>query len=571
MLLTATSVGSVIAAVHFRDLADKNLDLSQASVIAREDALAGKAQAELAAKRSADALQLFTGSFLSATLKENPEARPGMKATEVLRNALSALPKSELDAGGQQEMLESLGDALLGLGDYDAAAEAWTMRLDRLEELFGTREPAFPDGVATLEEVPEVDWILDAKTNLAEVEGLNGDYEECLKLHLENFEFTHDQCPDGDRRRVSSTANLATAYMKMEQWDEAVALLETAVAESENVKGEPYENGDEIRAFLATSLASVGNRKRSETSISTDDGELDRAITMLEAELESSREEGVNWMDSASNLAAAYSQNGQYELAVELLQETLVAYRARLGEDHPDTLNAMNSLGECYWKQRDFERSIPLYRDVVAASEEKLGRKNPLTQLAVVNLGVNLVSGGDPAEAAEYLEEAYENGDETAMQYLLVAYCLDDDTEKFDAFVESALDGDMATVAGIFGNYARHFRKNGDYPPAIKINKREIEIREDLPNDWKYDFAIGSLGELYAESGNLEEAMELIEDSRKSLENRIDQLPPEHLEFLIALPVHTLLDVLKEDGSAADIAKWTAEAERVDKLYKAKE
>lgn len=549
ILLMATSIGSVVAAFYFRDLADTTTK---------------------AAKRSADSLEIFTSAFLSATVKENPDARANMKATEVLQNALNALQESELDAGGQQEMLESLGQAMFELGDYDGATEAYSLRMDKLEELFGTREPDFPEGIGTLESVPEVDWILNTKTQLAELRGLDGEYDECLKLHLENFEFTLGECLEGDRRRVNSTANLATAYMKMEKWDEAVELLETAVADSENVKGEPYQRGAEIREFLATSLASVGSLKRAETSISVDDGELDRGIQMLEAALEKAREDGLDWMGQASNLAGSYSQNGQYDLAIELYDEAIDAYEARYGDDHPDTINAMNGLGECYWKKREFDRSVDIYRDVAAASEKKLGRDNPLTRLAIFNLGVNLLSGGEPLEAIENLEEIHAGDDENAVQtvqYLLVAYCLTDDDKKFEAFVDSELDGDMEMVAGVYANYSRHFRKNFDYEAAIQINEREIEIREELPNTWKLDFAIGSLGELHAESGDLEKAMALIEDSRKALENRIDELPQSHLNFIIALPVHTLLDAVKENGSPEDIATWTAEAERVDGLY----
>ena len=44
------------------------------------------------------------------------------------------------------------------------------------------------------------------------------------------------------------------------------------------------------------------------------------------------------------NLASGYEAAGKRDLALPLFEETVQLRKAKLGADHPDTLNSMNSL-----------------------------------------------------------------------------------------------------------------------------------------------------------------------------------------------------------------------------------
>ena len=53
---------------------------------------------------------------------------------------------------------------------------------------------------------------------------------------------------------------------------------------------------------------------------------------------------------SIGDLAAAYSDDGQTDKALRLLEKTLPKQQTILGTDHPDVLNSMNNLALVYLK-----------------------------------------------------------------------------------------------------------------------------------------------------------------------------------------------------------------------------
>ena len=81
----------------------------------RKDKLA----AEKSAKRSADALKIFTDSFRSVDPSEGANAK--MLAKAVLFNAYEKLKGSNLDEQGKADLLSALTDSFLGVGAYETA------------------------------------------------------------------------------------------------------------------------------------------------------------------------------------------------------------------------------------------------------------------------------------------------------------------------------------------------------------------------------------------------------------------------------------------------------------------
>src|SRR4051794_2538722 len=63
-----------------------------------------------------------------------------------------------------------------------------------------------------------------------------------------------------------------------------------------------------------------------------------------------------------------------------------VKRRELLGEQHPDTLVAMNNLAQTLEAQGDLARARQLQEQVVAASRELLGEQHPSTLTAMNNL-----------------------------------------------------------------------------------------------------------------------------------------------------------------------------------------
>jgi len=76
-----------------------------------------------------------------------------------------------------------------------------------------------------------------------------------------------------------------------------------------------------------------------------------------------------------SKLATAYEAAGKLDLALPLFEEALSLTKAKLGRDHPDTVNAMNQLARTYWMAKRLDKSIPLFEEAIKRREATLGRQ----------------------------------------------------------------------------------------------------------------------------------------------------------------------------------------------------
>jgi tetratricopeptide (TPR) repeat protein len=72
-----------------------------------------------------------------------------------------------------------------------------------------------------------------------------------------------------------------------------------------------------------------------------------------------------------NNLAGAYWIVGQLDKAVPLLEQTLAKSKEKLGPDHPDTLNSMNSLALVYQKNGDFAKAELILRECLTLRQTK--------------------------------------------------------------------------------------------------------------------------------------------------------------------------------------------------------
>ena len=71
-----------------------------------------------------------------------------------------------------------------------------------------------------------------------------------------------------------------------------------------------------------------------------------------------------------NNLAIAYLGAGRLDVAISLLEEVLKDRRAKLGEDHPDTLNIINNVASAYQRKGQLDRAIPLYERTLSAADQ---------------------------------------------------------------------------------------------------------------------------------------------------------------------------------------------------------
>ena len=98
------------------------------------------------------------------------------------------------------------------------------------------------------------------------------------------------------------------------------------------------------------------------------------------------------------------SEQGDLAGARRLEEQVLGAYRRALGEDHPDTLAAVNNLASTLAEQGDLVGARRLMEQVLEATRRVLGEKHPDTLKTMDNLAVTLEGQGD-LEGARRLQE----------------------------------------------------------------------------------------------------------------------------------------------------------------------
>ncbi|CAE7841148.1 Nphp3 [Symbiodinium necroappetens] len=87
-----------------------------------------------------------------------------------------------------------------------------------------------------------------------------------------------------------------------------------------------------------------------------------------------------------SNLAGLLEEQGRHEEAELLHREEMESSRAKLGEEHPETLTSMNGLATVLQAQRRHDEAQPLHRQALAGRRARLGDSHPETMSDIYNL-----------------------------------------------------------------------------------------------------------------------------------------------------------------------------------------
>ena len=97
------------------------------------------------------------------------------------------------------------------------------------------------------------------------------------------------------------------------------------------------------------------------------------------------------------NEAAAYLRwRAQYQQARQLQEPALASFRRVLGDDHPDTLTAMNTLGEIRRHLGNLQGARDLLQQTLAARQRVLGPDHPDTVASTNNLAAVRRELGEP-------------------------------------------------------------------------------------------------------------------------------------------------------------------------------
>ena len=476
VLLVAATIGSLVAAASFKNLAeeqtrlaDANLKLANENEAKSEEAESERRKAQAAASRSDKSLAIYTDSFM--TTGPSAGGKAGMLATEVLANAQRLLLDSDLEDEAQIEFLNSLSNSFIDLGDYEAAVESTEQALEihlRCDGEFDRATISARSALAStyglagrLEEsrklyeqtIEEIETHLGAEdpllgsclNNVAGLYNRLGKYDKALASYLQATDLlTGTLSKEG---QVTLETNVAQCYRVLGQVDLAIETLEPIVKRAESELGEDANETLTAKYELAEALRQSGDTASSIAGFNE----------ILPLQLERLGADHPFTLQTMRSLGTAYMETGKYELAAEKLEACLEGVRRTLGEDHPDTLDALDALGGLYlglndlesehrilvelleltrntygnehqytvatinnlatnyYKQGKLDKSIPLFEEVVPVAEKLLGQDHPNTLMMILNLGTNLQRDGKQKASISHFVTVYENSEHPQM------------------------------------------------------------------------------------------------------------------------------------------------------------
>jgi hypothetical protein len=304
---------------------------------------------------------------------------------------------------------------------------------------------------------------------------------------------------------------------------------------------------------------------------------LDRLIELYTAI--NKPDEAKKWQAERAKYPQGKTQTP--ELVLLRLEETLKRRQAKLGPDHPDTLNTMNQLGVAYWSKKQLDRSIPLFEGALKLSEKKLGRDDPFTLRMVANLGVNYKDAGRLKEALALLEEAYAASKKHSqlrwvVQPLLEAYTrAGQPTEKAkrviadllaDARKQLAKDSpQLASPLAVAGLYLLQIKAFAEAEP---ICRECLTIRaKTQPEAWSTFNTQSLLGGSLLGQKKYAEAEPLLLKGYAGLKKREKSIPPQAAPRLREA-VQRLVQLYEATAKKDEAAKWRKELDAIQAANK---
>jgi eukaryotic-like serine/threonine-protein kinase len=258
-------------------------------------------------------------------------------------------------------------------------------------------------------------------------------------------------------------------------------------------------------------------------------------------------------LQSMHNLALGYKVTGKLDLALPLFKETLQLRKDKLGPDHMDTLQSMDSLASGYRDAGKLDLALPLYEETLKLDKAELGLDHPMTLGCMNNLASGYTDAGKLDLALPLLEETLrlqkarlgpDHPDTlVSMNNLAAAYWsarqLDKSVPLFKEtlkLLERKLGRQHPDTQWTVANLGVNYRDAGRVQEAVPLLEEAFHMSKKIP----ILFWVGpELLDGYVKAGRTAEAAnlvtELLADVRKKLPKGSSQLAGELAQFSMSL------------------------------------
>ncbi|WP_313920339.1 protein kinase [Tahibacter sp.] len=238
----------------------------------------------------------------------------------------------------------------------------------------------------------------------------------------------------------------------------------------------------------------------------------------------------------SQNLGSTLRLAGRYDEAIELSRASLAVHLAKVGPDHPQTLNMRSLLGALYELKNDDAAAETEFREVIAARTRVLGAGHPATVNAQQALASFLVRRGESEKGITLIHDVIEarrlRGEDNTPNNLLarnvLAYGLEDLGRLAEAEAElrrvvaaQSRDGGPANAEAIGprNNLAMLLLKQKRAADAlVEFDALDKWMHANLPAGHPY-FAIfaSNRGECLLQLGRWDEARGVLQGAHRDL------------------------------------------------------
>jgi eukaryotic-like serine/threonine-protein kinase len=219
-------------------------------------------------------------------------------------------------------------------------------------------------------------------------------------------------------------------------------------------------------------------------------------------------------------IGETYGALGQFAIAQSHLETALQLRSRALGDDHPDTLTAMNSLAELYFRQGQFDKAESLFQKALAGRRRVLGDENPATLISLNNLAFLFQARAELAKAEPLFAQVL------ALRSRLLGH------DHPDTLIS------MNSLGEVYFHQAR-------FAEAEMLFLDTLRLRRSFLGGQHSDTitSINNLGYLYEARGEFNQAEPLF---REALDSRRRILGEEHPDTLVS--VNNLAQLLYRVG-----------------------
>jgi serine/threonine protein kinase/tetratricopeptide (TPR) repeat protein len=251
-------------------------------------------------------------------------------------------------------------------------------------------------------------------------------------------------------------------------------------------------------------------------------------------------------------IGETYTALGDFTAAQPHLERAREISRRVMGENHPRTLNFMNSLGTLYWKQGQLSKAESLFVEALGISRGILGNEHRQTLDSMSGLGAVYRAQGQFSKAEPLLVEAMEtsqrvlgkHSDVMIVNNLALLYGSLGQLSKAEPLMAKVLEMQRSVlgaehpvtllcVNNLAGLYWASMKLDRSVPLFEELlKKRQTDLGSDHPSTLT---TMGNLGINYRDAGRLPEATRLLEQAWAKALKQPDLLVSKYAWIGIAL------------------------------------